>query len=430
MANEPTIECPECHAEIPLSQSLAAPLIESTKRHYEQRLTQIAERTKEREDELSRQKEQLQAARDELEADIAKRLDDARKTISAEEAKRAREVFAAEVGERDKQLEGLREILEQRNIKLAEAQQAQAQLLKKERELDDQKRELELEVEKRVRESLIEERAKGRRDAESELQLKVAEKEQVISALNRQIADLKQRAEQGSQQLQGEAQEIVLEELIRARFPFDEIEPVPKGEHGGDVLHRVIHSPGCCAGTLLWESKRTKNWSDSWLAKLRADQRSAKADVAVLITQALPKAVEIFDCIDGVWVVTPRVAMTVCVALRTSLVEVDKVRRATEGQESKMQLVYNYLTGPQFKRRVEAIVEKFTEMQDDLEKERRTMTRGWAKRELQIRQVIDSTAGMYGDLQAIAGSTLLEIEGLGSPLLEAPANCDSSNEEV
>lgn len=420
MANEPTIECPECHAEIPLTQSLAAPLIESTKRQYEQRLTQFAEKSKEREDDLSRQKQQLQKAREELEADVTNRVEEARKSIAVDEAKRAREVLAIELGDRDKQLEGLREILEQRNVKLAEAQHAQAQLLKKERELDDQRRELELEIEKRVRQSLVEERTKGRKDAESEMQQKVTEKEQVISALQRQISDLKQRAEQGSQQLQGEAQEVILEELIRSRFPFDEIEPVPKGEHGGDLLHRVINSPGCCAGTLLWESKRTKNWSDSWLSKLRADQRLARADIAVLMTQVLPRNVESFDFIDGVWVVTPRVAMTVCIALRASLVEVDKVKRASDGQETKMQLVYSYLTGPQFRRRVEAIVEKFTEMQEDLEKERRTITRAWAKREEQIRLVIDSTAGMYGDLQAIAGSTLLEIDGLDSPLLEAP----------
>jgi hypothetical protein len=185
------------------------------------------------------------------------------------------------------------------------------------------------------------------------------------------------------------------------------------------VLHRVIGPLGQHCGTILWESKRTKNWSDGWLPKLRDDQRAAKAEIALLVSQVLPKGVEAFDFIDGVWVTESRCAIPVALALRQSLIELATARQAGEGQKTKMELVYQYLTGPRFRHRVEAIVEKFEDMQADLDKERKTMTRLWAKREEQIKGVIETTVGMYGDLQGIAGRTMQEIEGLETRLLES-----------
>jgi hypothetical protein len=298
------------------------------------------------------------------------------------------------------------------------AQEAQAELLRKQRELDDAKRELDLTVEKRVQASLTEIRQKARMEAEESLKLKVAEKEQQISSMQRQIDELKRKAEQGSQQLQGEVLELELEATLRAHFPLDRIEPVGKGEFGGDVLQGVTSPAAQPCGALLWETKRTKNWTDGWLAKLRADQRAAGAELAILVSNALPKGVDTFGYIDGVWVTDFRFAVPLAVALRQSLVEIASARQAQEGQETKMELVYQYLTGPKFKHRVEAIVEKFADMQADLDRERKAMTRLWAKREAQIYGVIESTVGMYGDLQGIAGRAFQEIEGLQIPLLE------------
>jgi hypothetical protein len=201
----------------------------------------------------------------------------------------------------------------------------------------------------------------------------------------------------------------------------DTIEPVPKGQFGGDIVHRVVDAHGNVCGTLLWESKRTKNWSDGWLGKLRDDQRAAKADLALLVSTVLPKGIEGFDLVEGIWVVEPRCFIPVAIALRQSIIELAGVRQTREGQQTKMGMVYEYLVGPRFRQRVEAIVERFAEMHEDLDKERRTMTRLWAKREEQIRVVIDSTAGMYGDLQGIAGKAFREIEGL--EVLALPA-CD------
>ena len=236
--------------------------------------------------------------------------------------------------------------------------------------------------------------------------------------MQRQIEDLKRRAEQGSQQLQGEVQELELEAMLRAQFPRDVIEPVPKGEFGGDIVQRVISSSNQECGAVLWECKRTKAFSDSWLGKLRDDHRKAKAEAAILVSNTLPKGVTSFDLIDGIWVTDGRCAVPLAIAIRQSLIEVAAARQASEGQETKMHLVYGYLTGPRFRHRVEAIVEKFSEMQEDLEKERRAMTKQWSKREAQIRGVIEATAGMYGDLQGIAGQALEEIRGFAIPLIE------------
>jgi hypothetical protein len=294
--------------------------------------------------------------------------------------------------------------------------------LRKQRELDDARRELDLAVEKKVQQSLLAVRDKAKAEAEEGLKAKVAEKEVQIAGMQRQIEELRRKAEQGSQQIQGEALELELEALLRSRFPRDVIEPVPKGEFGGDVLHRVLGPSGQACGTILWESKRTQNWSEKWLVKLRDDQRSAKAEIALIISSTLPKGVETFDLIDDVWVAETRFAIPLAVVLRHSLIEIGSSRQAQEGQQTKMELVYQYLTGQRFRHRIDAIVEKFTAMQDDLDRERKTMTRLWAKREEQLRGVLDSTAGLYGDLQGIAGRAMADIESLDVLMIESASS--------
>jgi hypothetical protein len=417
---EPTIICPNCKTEIRLTESLAAPLIEATRRDYEQRLAKKDTDIAKRESTLREREEALAKARASADEEVAEKLKEERAKIAADEARKAKQLLATDLQQKADEITQLQEVLKQRDVKLEEAQKAQADLLRKQRELDDAKRELELTVEKRVQEGLSATRDKARKEVEDELKLKVAEKELTITSMKKQIEDLKRKAEQGSQQLQGEVQELELEAILSARFPTDTIEPVPKGEHGGDVLQRVIGPLGQMCGTILWESKRTKNWSDGWLTKLREDQRAAKAEIAIIISRALPKDVETFDLIDNVWVAHPRVAIPVATALRQSLVELGMARQASDGQQTKMEMVYQYLTGPRFRQRVQAIVEAFSSMQDDLARERKAITKQWAKREEQIERVMQATVGMYGDLQGIAGKTLQEIEGLEVRALEAP----------
>ena len=419
---EPTITCPTCRTEIRLTESLAAPLIAATRQQFEQRLAQKDEDIAKREQGLRDKEKQIAEARRGLDEQVAEQvaaqLKSERTRLIAEESRKAKLAAAAELDGKLRELAELQEVLQQRDIKLAEAQRAQAELIRKQRELDDAKRELELTVEKRVQEGLTTVRTQARQEAEEGLKLKVMEKDQTIAAMQQKIEELKQKADQGSQQLQGEVQELELENLLRAKFPFDVIEPVPKGEFGGDVLQRVVSPGGQPSGSILWESKRTKNWSDGWLAKLREDQRAAKAEISVLVSQALPKGVDSFDVVDGVWVAHPRAALPVATILRHTLLQVSLARQASEGQQTKTEMVYQYLTGPRFRQRVEAIVEAFSTMQEDLDKERKAIMKQWAKREEQIERVMGATVGMYGDLQGIAGKSLQEIEGLELPALE------------
>ncbi|TFG61564.1 MAG: DUF2130 domain-containing protein [Nitrospirales bacterium] len=417
---EPTITCPQCKAEIKLTESLAAPLLEATKRDFEQRLAQKEADAAKRETALREREASLAKEKETLEEQVADKLKLERGKIVAEEARKAKLALSNDLEQKSKELLEIQDILKKKDEKLAEAQQVQADLLRKQRELDDAKRELDLTVEKRVQEGLTATRDQAKKEVEEALKFKVMEKEQTITSMQKQIEELKRRAEQGSQQLQGEVQELELEALLTSKFPQDQIQPVAKGEYGGDVLHRVAGSFGQPCGTILWESKRTKNWSDGWLTKLREDQRQAKAEIAIIVSQALPKEVETFEFIDGVWVTHPKAALPVAIAMRHTLLEVASARQASEGQQTKMEMVYQYLMGPRFRQRVQAIVEGFSSMQEDLDKERKVIMKQWAKREEQIDRVMQATVGMYGDLQGIAGKTLQEIEGLELKALDAP----------
>lgn len=421
---EPMITCPKCATEIKLTESLAAPIIESARREQEQRLEQKYTDIAKRENVIREREKELSQAKETIDEQVTEKLRQERAKIVAEEWKKAKLTMATDLEQKAKEIANLEEDLKQRDSKLAEAQKVQAEVMRKQRELDDAKRELDLTVEKRIQEGLATVREQAHKEAEEQLKLKVLEKEHIITSMQKQIEELKRKAEQGSQQLQGEVQELELEALLSTKFPHDIIEPVPKGEHGGDVLHRVTSMLGQCCGTILWESKRTKNWSDGWLSKLREDQRTAKAEIAVIISQTLPKGVETFELIDGVWVTHPRSAIPVAITLRHTLVEVASARQASEGQQTKMEMVYQYLTGPRFRQRVQAIVEAFSSMQEDLDKEKKVLTKQWAKREEQIERVMQATVGMYGDLQGIAGKTLQEIEGLEMKALEPPVQKD------
>lgn len=417
----PQITCPKCSTPIKLTESLAAPLIAASRKQLEAQLAAKEVDFGRREVQLRQTQEDIAKARATLDEQVAIRLRTERVAIAEVEARKARQALADDLGQRDRQLAELQHTLAANQAKLTEAQQAQTEMLRKQRELEDAKREVELTVEKKVQQSLAAIRDKARLEAEDAFKSKVTEKEAQLAGMQRQIEELRRKADQGSQQLQGEALELELESLLRSRFPRDLIEPVAKGEFGGDVVHGVLATNGQHCGTVLWESKRTKAWNHAWLAKLRDDQRAAKADVALIVSTALPKGVESFDLIDNIWVAEPRFAIPLAVALRQSLIDVAASRQAQEGQQTKTEVMYAYLTGPRFRQRVEAIVEKFTDMKADLERERATMTRLWAKREEQLRGVLDSTAGLYGDLQGIAGRAMQEIESFDLPRIKVAA---------
>jgi hypothetical protein len=419
-SQEPTLHCPNCNHEIKLTESLAAPLLEETRQRFNEQLAAKDAEVARRTEALRKEQDAVAKAREQIEDQVGQRLTAERSQLVATEAKKAREAVAGHLQAKEAEAAELRKNLEANNAKLAEAQQAQAELIRKERALADEKREMDLTIEKRVQASVDDIRSKAKQESDEAARLKVAEKDQTIESMSRTIEELRRKAEQGSQQSQGEVFELELEEVLRGKFPMDAIEPVAKGELGADVVQQVNGSIGQPAGMILWESKRTKAWSDGWLAKLREDQRRCGADVALIISHALPKHIEHFDLVDGVWVVHPRCALPVAVALRQSLIELSSARTVQQGQQTKMEQVYEYLTGTRFRQRVDAVVEKFNDMREDLDKERKFMGRQWAKRETQIIAVVESTVGMVGDLQAIAGKAMPEIASLEAPLLEGP----------
>ncbi|WP_407185384.1 DUF2130 domain-containing protein [Bradyrhizobium centrosematis] len=418
---EPTITCPKCSSEIKLTESLAAPLLAQAQKQFQHQLAAKETEFARRSEELRAQQDEIVKAREKIDELVASKMKNERSQIIASEAKKARDATALELETKDRETSELRELLAKNNEKLAVAQKDQAELLRKQRELEDAHRELDLTIQKRVQEELAGVRTKARQEAEDELKLKVSEKDQQIAGMARTIEELKRKAEQTSQQTQGEVLELELEEVLKARFPTDVIEPVAKGELGADLVQRVNGTIGVPAGVILWETKRTKNWSDGWLPKLRDDQRRCGADIALVISNALPKDIENFDYVDGIWVAHPRCAIPVALALRQSLVAVNSARTMQQGQLSKAEEVYRYLTGKRFRQRLEAIVERFNDMREDLDKEKKFMTRAWAKRESQLTSVIESTIGMYGDLQGIAGKAMPEIESLDAPLLDGPS---------
>ena len=320
------------------------------------------------------------------------------------------------------ELSDLREQLEEKTTNLKEARKQELELLKKQRELQEKEENMELEVTRKLDEERqkILEKATGK--FEEEHRLKDAEKDKKLNDMKKQIDELKRKSEQGSQQTQGEVLELDLENILKKSFTHDNIEPVPKGIKGADVLHKV-HSPsGQFCGTIVWETKRIKAWSDKWIAKIKEDQRRVKGEIAVILTTVLPKDVRSFAHINGIWVTDYSSMVELATAIRMGLIEVAKTKQAAVGKKEKMEVVYNYLSGSDFKQKVEAIVEAFKAMKEDLEKEKKAFSKSWAKREKQLELVITNTAGMYGDIHRIIGTSLPEIK-----LLEIESEDDNDS---
>ena len=370
------ISCPKCGTKIELSEAISSQL--------EQRLRgELAEEYKRQ---FLKEKEQLE--------------------------QRARRAAEDSLGV---EMADLKAQLEDRSKKLEAARTEELALRNRQRELEDKQASMQLEIAR----TLDTERAKIRQEAINviveENRLKDAEKEKQLADLKKQIEDLKRRAEQGSQQAQGEILELELEAVLQREFPFDKIEPVAKGTRGGDVLQRVHTQAGRLCGTILWETKRTKIWSDGWIQKLKDDQREAKADIAVIVSEALPKGFHHFRQMGSVWITDFNSVIGLALALRMSLMEVAKAREALVGKNEKMELVYNYLTSHEFRNRIEAIVESFKAMQGDLISEKIAMEKVWARREKQIARIVVNMSGMYGDIEGLSGTSLPSVKMLELP---------------
>jgi hypothetical protein len=355
---EQSISCPSCGKKIPLTRALRAEIEASVREDYERRL--------------------------------AGELDRARREAAESAGHKSTQELAALQAELDAQA---KELEDARRLELA--------MRKRERDLERRHQDLEVTVERKLHDERIRIVSETQERLVEQHRLKDAEKERQLVDMRRQIEDLKRKAEQGSQQIQGEAGEQELEAALRATFPWDDITPVAQGVRGADVHQIIVDPRGARCGAVLWECKSAKNWSESWIAKLKDDQRALRADVAVLVTASLPRGCSRFTLIDGVIVTDFACAAPLASVLRANLLQLAQTRNAAVNKGEKLELLYRYLSGIEFRQRVEAIVEAFERMREDLDQERRAAERQWAKRSKQIDAVTFNISAMYGDLQGL-----------------------------
>lgn len=404
MAGE-AIRCQRCGNEIPLTEALTAPIRDALKAEIEVDVRARESQTLKREKELSEKEVELARQQSEVAKSVADKVEAEKKKISIEESKKARESLQLE-------FEDLQSQLKEKDESLHDAKKRELLLLKQERELKEKQEHFDLELTRKLAESRSQIRKEAAEAVTEEHRLATADLAHENSVLKEQIDLLKKKAEQGSQQAQGETLEIELLQLLTEFFPEDNINPVSKGISGADVIQEVCGKGGQTYGTIVWESKRTKAWRDSWIEKLKTDQRKVKAEIAVILTVALPKACETFVCIDGVWVTNYKCAMGLAFALRQTILQVATVQLASVDKSEKLELLYSYLTGSEFKGRVESMVEAFMALKKELDQEKRAVQKLWAQREKQLEKVVTNLSGMYGDLQGIAGASIPQIKHL------------------
>lgn len=368
-----TIVCPSCGESVEISSALSAQI--------EQELLK-----------KERQKHQ-------------KEIDEVRLKAIDESEKKLKEQFALQL----KHAEEERIDAAKRNKELIEQI---TQLTKDMRELRREKEEVKLAMEKQLAVEEEKIRQDAQKKAEDEQHTKIAEKDKQLSDALKEIEDMRRKLQQGSQQAQGETFELEFESLLHNEYPNDKVQPVGKGIRGGDIIQEVWDSKGNYNGKILWELKNTKTWSESWVNKLKSDKRAINAEEAVIISDTLPGNMKIAGYRNGIWVTQRAFVVTLASTLRAKLIEMFYVKQSVQAKDGKMELMYSYLSGTEFKHRVEAIVEAFTDMQTEIEKEKRYFMNKWARDEKNVRMVIDNTYGMHGDLKAIIGKMLPQIKGL------------------
>jgi len=406
---EQRIVCPNCEFEIEVAQALSAQISDKIRLDLEAEFQQKTKQIDHQRQILAQETNKLAEDQREFEARLKLALEQQKQHLTKEARKQAEQSFALELKDKQAQLEEVRD-------RLKKTEQAELELRKATRELEEQKQQLELQVERRVSKQAEQIRQAAQKQTSEEYELKLADRDRKNSELLKQLDAARRKAEEGSQKAQGQVMELKLEQLLREAFPQDSIEPVPAGVQGADLIQRVFDGVEC--GVILWEIKRTKHWKDAWLAKLRDDQRTIKAELCAIVSEALPKNVDTFALIDQVWVTGRSCMLGLATSLRLALIGITRSKRAQQGQSSKMVLLYDYLAGPDFRNRVEGIMEAFNTLDDDLDAEKRRIQVLWAKREKQLERAKANTAGLYGDLQGIIGSTLAQIESLDQKVIE------------
>ena len=419
------IKCPNCGTEFDVQNVLSADMEQKIKLQYEKQLQQnlelinsqkrkleedqkLFDEKRKRENELFQQK--LQQEKQKLEAELQQQL---RKSIA---------------GDFENEMRLLKQNMQDNEEKLKAARQKEYEFLRKEQEFKNKEAELELQAQRKLQQErtlLIEEirkiEAQKNEARELDYQLKVKELEKQLEDQRKLAEEMKRKVEQGSMQLQGEVQELLLEELLKDNFPYDGIGEVGKGVEGADCIQIVRNHIGADCGKIIFESKRTKTFNSNWIDKLKNDMRSQQADVAVLVSAVYPKEMSCFGEKDGVWICSFSEVIALTSALRHTIIRVADTKRSEENKGEKMQMLYNYLTGNEFRQQIETIVEGFLSMKNAISKERIQMEKIWKEREKQLEKVLLSTSGLYGSIKGIAGASIGEI-----PILEDGENMEET----
>jgi hypothetical protein len=407
-----TIQCPNCGQEIDVNDILYHQLDDELRRKYNDELAREQRKFQAQADAVNKEKAALESEKRQLQEQISQGI---REGVKSERQKLEQKLRSQLEEEQSERINAMQQELSGKTEQLKEFNRAKSDIERLKREKEELRAAMELETEKKLNQLLAQEREKIRKAEEVRVQLKVSEKDQVISQLKEQLQEAHRKAEQGSMQLQGEVQELAIEEWLAEQFPLDTIEEIKKGQRGADCLQTVnTHSRRNC-GSIYYESKRTKAFQPAWIEKFKSDIQDKGADIGVLVTETMPADMERLGLKDGVWICDFEEFKGLCHVLRDSVVRLSRAVAVQENKGDKMGMLYDYLTGNEFSMQVEAIVEGFTQLQTDLESEKRSMQGIWKKREKQIQKVLLNTNHMYNSVKGIAGNAVQAV-----PLLELP----------
>ena len=419
MTNQTTIKCPNCGCEIDINDALYHQLEGKYKGEYlvqkKQLEAELEAKRKEQEayfESLRTKEQQLQDQKEKFEEEIKKAT---QIQLKMERARLQEELRKEILDEQNESVALLQKQLEEKSNQVKELNITKAQILQLQREKEEMESAITAKAELALNEKLKEEKEKIQKAADEQNELKFRQKEEQLKQLQEQLQIAQRKAEQGSMQLQGEVQELAIEEWLREKFPFDTIDEIKKGARGADCV-QIVHtreSQNC--GTIYYESKRTKEFQRSWIEKFKADMREKGADIGVIVTDAMPSEMQRMGLCEGVWVCTFEEFKGLSAVLREQLIRIHHVLIAQENKSDKMSLLCHFLTSNEFKMQIEAIVEAFSTMQSDLDSEKRAMQKIWKQREKQIEKVLDNTINMYGSIKGIAGKAVANIKALELP---------------
>jgi hypothetical protein len=413
------IICPKCGHEFNVEDVLAQQIEEKYRNEMNQSITKIQEEYALKENVIKQKEADLRQQQTNIDLLVSEKL----KSESDKAARLLKSQFEQQYEER---LKTLSEEADSAKKEISDLKSAKIENEQLKRKLKDQEQDLALKYEQQLSEKLQQEAVSIQKRESERVELKLKEREELIGSLRKQVEEMSRKAEQGSMQMQGEVQELAIEEILRNLFPVDLVEEVGKGIKGADVIHTVRNRFGIECGKILYESKRTKTFVQDWITKLKTDAQTVKADVLVIITEALPAGIEKIGQKDGVWICTYFDFKGLVIVLRESLVKISEAYSSQTNKGEKMQMLYDYLTSNEFLLQISAIVEGFSSLQDSYVREKRAMERIWKEREKQLEKVLLNTNHFIGSIKGIAGTSIPQLKeiGLKDNILELPGNLE------